>query len=124
MPRFVIHKHDATNLHWDFRLELDGVLKSWAIPKQPPKKAGTKRLAVHVDDHDISYIDFEGKIPEGHYGAGKVDIWDSGTFEVLSRNEEKIEFELKGKKLKGIYYLIRFKKAGSKNWLFFRKKAS
>ena len=124
MPRFVIHEHHASHLHWDFRLELDGVLKSWAVPKEPSKKEGEKRLAVQVDDHALSYINFEGEIPEGQYGAGTVKIWDRGAFRLVGREEEKLEFELKGDKLKGIYCLIRFKRAGLKNWLFFRKKAS
>ncbi|MBU0535984.1 MAG: hypothetical protein KKE20_03400 [Nanoarchaeota archaeon] len=124
MPRFVIHKHHASHLHWDFRLELDGVLKSWAIPKKPDVKEGEKRLAIQVDDHDISYIDFEGTIPEGSYGAGTVKIWDKGTFEPKTISDDKLEFELKGKRLKGIFCLLRFKKAGPKNWLFFKEKAS
>ena len=124
MPKFVIQEHHARRLHWDFRLQLDRVLKSWAIPKEPPRKEGEKRLAVQVEDHPLSYGSFEGKIPEGQYGAGTVRIWDRGAFRLLVRRKDKLEFELKGKKLRGIYYLIRFKKAGPKSWLFFRKKAS
>jgi len=124
MPKFVIQEHHARNLHWDFRLELDKVLKSWAVPKEPPRKEGEKRLAVQVEDHPLSYGSFEGKIPAGQYGAGTVRIWDKGTFKLIERTKDKLEFELKGKKLKSIYYLIRFKKAGPKSWLFFRKKAS
>ena len=75
-PRYVIHKHKATNLHWDLRLEMNGVLKSWAIPKEPPTAKGTKRLAIQVEDHPISYAKFHGIIPEGNYGAGKVEIWE------------------------------------------------
>jgi DNA ligase D-like protein (predicted 3'-phosphoesterase) len=121
MPRFVVQEHHATHLHYDFRLELDKVLKSWAVPKEPPKKEGIKRLAVQVDDHDLNYISFEGTIPEGQYGAGTVKIWDKGTFNLIEITEDKIEFELKGKKLEGIYELVRFKKAGEKNWLLFKK---
>ena len=121
MPRFVIQEHHATHLHWDFRLELDGVLKSWAVPKKPPKEEGIKRLAVQVDDHDLSYISFEGTIPEGEYGAGTVKIWDKGTFVLKERTENKLKFELKGKKMKGAYKLVRFKKAGEKSWLLFKK---
>ncbi|MFC1753953.1 DNA polymerase ligase N-terminal domain-containing protein [Thermoproteota archaeon] len=124
MPRFVVQEHHATHLHWDFRLELEGVLKSWAVPKKPSTKEGEKRLALLVDDHDLSYIDFEGTIPEGEYGAGKVKIWDKGKFELIDRKPDKLVFELKGKRLKGVYCLIQFKKAGPKNWLFFRKKVS
>ena len=122
MPRFVIQEHHAKKLHWDFRLEMDSVLKSWAIPKQPPKQKGKKRLAVQVEDHELSYINFQGEIPGGQYGAGKVKIWDKGNYKLLTRRKNKIEFNLKGKKLKGTYVLIKFKKAGPKNWLFFREK--
>ncbi|PIU30504.1 hypothetical protein COT07_00370 [Candidatus Woesearchaeota archaeon CG07_land_8_20_14_0_80_44_23] len=120
-PRFVVQEHHASHLHWDFRLELEGVLKSWAVPKEPPIEVGVKRLAVNVPDHDVSYINFEGVIPEGSYGAGTVKIWDSGTFELESRSDEKIVFVLKGKKMKGKYVLLKFAKAGEKNWLLFRK---
>jgi len=119
--RFVIQKHYATHLHYDFRLEMDGVLKSWAVPKGPPTELGVKRLAVHVEDHAISYLDFEGTIPEGMYGAGKVEIWDKGTYTLKHRNKDKIEFILHGERLSGDYVLIRFK--GAKNWLFFKKKS-
>lgn len=122
MPKFVIQEHKATHLHWDFRLEFDRVLKSWAIPKQPPLKEGIKRLTVQVEDHSLGYINFEGEIPKGMYGAGTVKIWDKGTFKLIDRTANKIEFELKGKKLKGIYELVRFSKSGPKNWLLFKKK--
>lgn len=124
MPKFVVQEHHARRLHYDFRLELDRKLKSWAVPKEPPRKEGEKRLAVQVEDHPLSYINFSGKIPEGQYGAGAVKIWDKGTFKLIVRRKDKVEFDLKGKKLKGIFYLIRFKRAGPKSWLFFRKKAS
>ena len=118
--RFVIQKHHATHLHYDFRLEMDGVLKSWAVPKGPPTEPGVKRLAVEVEDHALSYIDFEGIIPEGMYGAGKVEIWDKGTYTLKHRSKDKVEFTLHGEKLSGDYALIRFK--GDKNWLLFKKK--
>ena len=118
--RFVIQKHYATHLHYDFRLEMDGVLKSWAVPKEPPTESGVKRLAVQVEDHELSYIDFEGTIPEGMYGAGKVEIWDKGTYTLKHRSKDKIQFTLQGERLSGDYVLIRFK--GEKNWLFFKKK--
>jgi DNA ligase D-like protein (predicted 3'-phosphoesterase) len=120
--RFVIQKHDATRLHYDFRLEMDGVLKSWAIPKEPPTESGVKRLAVQVEDHELSYIHFEGTIPEGKYGAGKVEVWDKGTYALKYRSENKIMFTLHGERLSGNYTLLRFKQ--DKNWLFFKNKAS
>ena len=117
---YVIQKHDATHLHYDFRLEIDGVLKSWAIPKEPPTESGIKRLAVQVEDHPIEYATFEGTIPEGQYGAGTVEIWDKGEYVMKDRKEDKLIFEIRGNKLKGLYCLVRFK--GKENWLFFKKK--
>jgi DNA ligase D-like protein (predicted 3'-phosphoesterase) len=117
---YVIQKHAATNLHYDFRLEMDGVLKSWAVPKEPPVEFGVRRLAVQVEDHPIAYATFEGTIPEGEYGAGTVEIWDKGTYKMLDRKEDKLVFEIKGQKLRGQFVLARFK--DKKNWLFFKKK--
>ena len=119
MPRFVIQKHKATHLHFDFRLEMDGVLKSWAVPKGLPEEQGVKRLAVAVEDHPLDYIDFEGEIPEGHYGAGVVEVWDRGECELESRKEGKIVFNLTGKRIKGRYALIH---TNEKNWLIFKLK--
>ena len=118
---YVIHKHFAKRLHYDLRLEDDGVLKSWAIPKKPPKQDGIKRLAVKVNDHNIEYADFEGEIPKGSYGAGKVEIWDKGSYETVKKTEKEWIIRIKGKKLKGIYCLIRIDEIG-KNWIFFKKK--
>lgn len=118
--RFVVQKHDATRLHYDFRLEMDEVLKSWAIPKELPTVPNIKRLAVEVEDHPVSYITFEGTIPEGEYGAGTVEMWDKGTYTLKSRSNNKIVFTLHGQKLAGDYILVRFKE--DKNWLFFKKK--
>ena len=115
--RFVVQEHRATRLHWDFRLELDGVLKSWAVPKGPPLEPGIRRLAVQVEDHPVDYITFHGSIPEGSYGAGSVKIWDKGTFKLKTRTDNLYEFWLKGKRLKGKYALVRFK---DKNWLIFK----
>ena len=119
---FVIHKHFARNLHFDLRLEMDGVLKSWAVPKEPPTIKGIKRLAIQVEDHPLNYADFEGEIPKGNYGAGKVEIWDAGTYELDDLKRDKIEFELHGKKLKGKYVLVKTKygKQKEKSWLFFK----
>jgi bifunctional non-homologous end joining protein LigD len=119
MPVFVVQKHHATTLHYDFRLEKDGVLKSWAVPKGIAPEKGVKRLAVEVEDHDREYAGFEGDIPEGQYGAGRVEIWDAGTYEEEEWAPGKIVFALHGKKLRGRFCLIRFAKAGEKNWLLF-----
>ncbi len=118
--RFVIQKHQATHLHYDFRLELDNVLKSWAVPKEPPTQPGIRRLAVQVEDHELSYIDFEGTIPEGEYGAGNVEIWDKGTYTLKNRTDKIIEFTLNGSRLKGNFALVNFK---DKNWLLIKKKS-
>lgn len=130
--RFVVHEHKATRLHYDFRLEIGGVLKSWAIPKGPSLNPAEKRLAIQVPDHDLVYIDFEGIIPEGSYGAGPVVVWDAGEFIPLDADEPqaalatgKIGFELKGKKLKGTFTLAQMKglpKSTGKEWLLMKKK--
>ena len=133
-PIFVIQKHDATNLHYDLRLEVEGVLASWAVPKGPPAEPRAKRLAVRTEDHPFEYADFEGVIPEGEYGAGTVVIWDKGTYTNLrekkkednsdmekSLKEGKIEIFLKGKKIKGGYYLIRTGRQNDREqWLLFK----
>lgn len=116
---YVIQKHDASHLHYDLRLEMDDVLKSWAIPKTPPIEKGIKRLAVQTEDHLIDYACFEGIIPEGTYGAGSVEIWDKGTYKIEEREEDKIVININGRKLEGRYCLIRFK-GQRKNWLFFK----
>ena len=123
--QFVVQKHRASHLHYDFRLEWDGVLKSWAVPKGPPRVAGDRRLAVMVEDHPYAYKDFEGRIPKGQYGAGTVEIWDAGTYEPVfpmaaGLREGHVTFIFHGKKLKGEYALIRFR--GPKNWLLVKAK--
>ena len=117
---YVIQKHAATRLHYDLRLEMDGTLKSWAIPKDPPVESGVKRLAVQVEDHPVDYATFEGSIPNGEYGAGTVEIWDKGTYDLIDRKENKLIVGINGEKLKGPYVLVRLK--DKKNWLFFKKK--
>ena len=131
-PIFVIQKHDASNLHYDLRLESEGVLKSWAVPKGPSMDPKVKRLAVPTEDHPMAYADFEGVIPEGHYGAGTVLVWDSGIFrntkgedasfaENLSDGHATIFLE--GTKLKGDFALIRTGRGGKRpQWLFFKMK--
>ena len=118
--RFVVQKHRARNLHYDFRLETGGVLKSWAVPKGVPEEIGIKRLAVQVEDHPVDYINFSGIIPEGEYGAGTVEIWDKGRWEIVegSLGAGSLKFNLAGKKLKGQYVLVRFK--DKKNWLIYK----
>jgi DNA ligase D-like protein (predicted 3'-phosphoesterase) len=121
--RFVVHEHKATRLHWDFRLELDGVLKSWAVPKRPPIKPGVRRLAIEVEDHDLNYLSFEGTIPEGQYGAGTVKIWDIGEYNIDSVNPVKIVIRMFGKKMRGRYVLVKFK-GRNKNWLLIKTKTN
>lgn len=121
MPKFVVHEHWASRHHFDFRLEMEGVLKSWAVPKGPPLTPGTKRLAIQVEDHAIEYGSFEGTIPEGEYGAGKVEIWDQGEYVLLEKLPQAMKIDLQGKKLKGQYALVFFKEEhGQRQWLFFK----
>lgn len=123
--RFVVQEHHATHLHYDFRLEMDGVLKSWAVPKGPPEKISEKRLAMQVEDHPVDYINFQGVIPQGLYGAGKVKIWDKGKFELLNRTANMIELVLKGRRLKGRYTLVKVKNPKFKGnaWLLMKLKS-
>lgn len=138
--RFVVQEHHASHLHFDFRLEMPEsetggklVLKSWAVPKNLSSEVGVKRLAIHVEDHDLEYINFEGNIEEGNYGAGDVKIWDSGTYEMKSIRYsddgeiKEMAFSLSGNKLEGEYALIKtrgFRSGKSKenSYLIFRKK--
>lgn len=117
--RFVVQEHHASHLHWDFRLEMDGVLKSWAVPKGPPEAPGIRRLAVQTEDHPIGYIDFEGEIAEGNYGAGMVTIWDSGAFDLEERDEKKLVFTLHGDRMNGGYALIHTRED---QWIILKRK--
>ncbi|WP_209390605.1 DNA polymerase ligase N-terminal domain-containing protein [Chryseobacterium sp. RR2-3-20] len=133
---FVVQRHAASRLHYDFRLEMDGVLKSWAVPKGPSLNPEDKRLAMMVEDHPYDYKDFEGNIPEGNYGAGQVEIWDSGTYEPLDETSKlsdenellkelksgSLKFTLHGKKLKGEFALIKMKNAENNAWLLIKHK--
>ena len=133
--RFVVQRHQATRLHYDLRLEIDGVLKSWAVPKGPSLNPKDKRLAVQTEDHPVKYIDFHGTIPKGNYGAGIMDIWDTGTFMPVDENHKKItdkkavanlakgelKFLIKGQKLNGEFVLVRLK-GDEKNWLLIKHK--
>src|SRR4051794_22645254 len=122
--RFVVQKHAASRLHYDFRLEMDGVLKSWAVPKGVPFVKGEKRLAVQTEDHPLAHIDFEGSIPKGQYGGGTVMVWDQGTYEPLSEAPAKeleggkLHFVLNGSKLHGEWYLVRLRDGDQ--WLLIR----
>ncbi len=126
--RFVVQKHRARHLHYDLRLEMEGVLKSWAIPKGPSLNPEEKRLAIHVEDHPLEYFDFEGVIPPGEYGAGQVIVWDSGTYQCAGSETDpakalrkgSIELHLRGTKLKGLWLLVRIKREENQ-WLFFKQ---
>lgn len=117
---FVIQEHHSHKLHYDLRLERDGVLRSWAVPKGVPEAPGAKHLAVAVEDHPLEYARFEGTIPAGEYGAGEVTIWDNGTYDTRAWHDDKIEVTLHGKRLSGHYVLVRFKRAGKNEWLVFK----
>jgi bifunctional non-homologous end joining protein LigD len=123
-PIFVIQRHDARRLHYDFRLERNGALASWAVPKGPPLEPGQQHLAVHVEDHPLEYATFEGEIPKGEYGAGTVEIWDKGTYELLEEKKNGgLTVRLHGERLNGTYALVPAKLSGDpKNWLILRKK--
>jgi len=123
--KYIIQKHHATNLHYDLRIEMSGVLRSWAIPKGPPSEPNVKRLAIQTEDHPIEYVNFEGEIPKGEYGAGNVEIWDKGTYKPLEVDEQKIIISIEGVRLRGTYCLIKINpRKDLKNWLFFKKKDS
>jgi len=117
---FVVQEHDARRLHYDLRLEWEGVLKSWAVPKGIPEDSGVKSLAVQTEDHPLDYGSFEGEIPKGQYGAGTVKIWDRGVYVDKLWEADKIEFVLQGERLSGRYVLVRLKRGGEKNWLLFK----
>jgi DNA ligase D-like protein (predicted 3'-phosphoesterase) len=122
---YVIQRHQASHLHYDLRLESEGVLKSWAVPKAPVNEVGVKRLAVQTEDHPLGYESFEGVIPEPEYGAGTVEIWDRGVYEPLETTPGKMVVDIRGRKLEGRFALVRIKarEGGDKNWLFFKLKS-
>ncbi|MGH3050670.1 MAG: DNA polymerase ligase N-terminal domain-containing protein, partial [Gaiellaceae bacterium] len=123
-PSFVVQRHDARRLHYDFRLERDGALASWAVPKGVPLEPGQQHLAVHVEDHPLEYGSFEGEIPAGNYGAGTVEIWDHGTYELLDEKPDGgLTVRLHGERLDGTWTLVPAKLSGDeKNWLILRKR--
>ena len=123
-PIFVVQRHDASRLHYDFRLERDGALASWAVPKGVPLEPGQQHLAVHVEDHPLEYATFEGEIPKGQYGAGTVELWDQGTYELVEEKKNGgLTVRLHGKRLEGTYALVPAKLSGDpKNWLIVRKR--
>src|SRR5205823_8169559 len=123
-PIFVVQRHDARRLHYDFRLERDGALASWAVPKGVPLEPGQRALAVHVEDHPLDYAGFEGEIPKGQYGAGTVEIWDSGTYELVEEKRDGgLTVRLHGKRLDGTWTLVPAHLDGDpKNWLLLRKR--
>src|SRR3954470_21259379 len=124
-PIFVVQRHDARRLHYDFRLEIDGALASWAVPKGVPLEHGQRALAVHVEDHPLDYATFEGEIPQGQYGAGTVEIWDHGTYELLEEKPDGgLTVRLDGERLQGVWTLVPAHLSGEeKNWLILRKRA-
>lgn len=117
MPIFVVQRHHASHLHYDFRLEMDGVLKSWAVPKEPSDDTEVKRLAIQVEDHDLAYAGFEGVIEGGSYGAGRVEIWDNGQYEMVEQSDGFFRFILKGRRMQGPWKLIRTNFKPGDNWL-------
>jgi len=128
-PRFYVQRHDATRLHYDFRLEDEGVLVSWAVPKGPSLEPLSKHLAAKVEDHPLDYGEFEGNIPAGNYGAGSVMLWDRGTYEMLGEltPQEQLakgdfKFILQGEKLKGEFAIVRMKRGKGNEWLLIKKK--
>ena len=118
-PRFVVQRHLSRTPHYDFRLERDGALKSWAVPKGVPTEPGIRRLAIQVDDHDLTFADFKGTIPAGEYGSGEIEIWDQGTYQLHDWQEDRIQFVLHGVRLQGAYNLVRFRHKGEREWLLF-----
>jgi len=121
---FVVQEHRARRLHYDLRLERENVLKSWAVPKGIPEQAGDRRLAVETEDHPLEYASFEGTIPSGQYGAGTVAMWDKGEYVLKVWKEDRIEFSLSGQRLHGRYVLVKFKKAGERQWILLKARDS
>ena len=121
--RFVVHEHHASRVHFDFRLEAGGVLRSWAVPKGPSMNPAEKRLAIQVEDHPLDYIGFEGVIPDGEYGAGPVVVWDTGDYDLQKEDRDILEFVVHGKKLRGGFALVHIKGRGKGNeWLLVKRR--
>jgi bifunctional non-homologous end joining protein LigD len=120
MLKFVIQEHHARSHHYDFRLEKDSVYKSWALPKGMPEVAGVRHLAVQVEDHALTFGTFEGLIPKGQYGAGKIEIWDAGTYEASEWSETRIAFVLFGARVQGQFLLVRFSDPSTSKWLLMK----
>ena len=121
MPRFVVHDHSSRTRHHDVRLEHDGVLASWAVPKGLPDRPGERRLAIATPDHALEYIDFEGTIPEGAYGAGEVRVHDRGEYDLLAWEDDRREVKLHGRRYEGTFLFIPFRRAGPGQWLVIRR---
>lgn len=121
--RFVVQEHHARTHHFDFRLEKDGVFKSWSVPKGLPDAVGVKRLAIQVDDHALEFGAFQGTIPQGEYGAGKIRLWDSGTYELVEWAHDRIRVKLHGAQAAGSFEILKFKHGKDREWLIIRRSA-
>lgn len=120
--RFVVQEHQARTHHFDFRLEKDGVFKSWAVPKGLPDAEGVKRLAIQVEDHSLEFGGFEGEIPSGQYGAGNIHVWDSGIYELVEWAENRIRVRLQGKRAIGTFEILKFRHGKAREWLILKRR--
>jgi len=119
--RFVVQEHHARMHHFDFRLERDGVFKSWAVPKGLPDAVGVKRLAIQVEDHALEFGDFEGTIPQGEYGAGQIRVWDAGMYDLVEWAEDRIKVRLNGSRAAGVFEILKFRHGKEREWLIIRR---